>query len=71
MYDLPGRFLVDNLIKRYSIGSQSAAMKKEKDGSLVVYFQHSSPGKDKEGNWLPTPDGRFFLCCAFTAPVKM
>ena len=43
-------------------------MKKEKDGSLIVYFQKSSPGKEKEGNWLPTPDGPFFCVLRIYGP---
>jgi hypothetical protein len=31
------------------------------DGSLDIYLQATSPGKDKESNWLPTPLGRFNL----------
>jgi hypothetical protein len=31
------------------------------DGSLTLYFQHDSPGKDKEPNWLPSPEGSFLL----------
>jgi hypothetical protein len=31
------------------------------DGSLTLYFQHESPGKDKEANWLPAPTGDFLL----------
>lgn len=31
------------------------------DGSLTLYFQHESPGKDKEANWLPAPAGDFLL----------
>ena len=31
------------------------------DGSLTLYVQVKSPGKDKESNWLPAPDGDFSL----------
>lgn len=31
------------------------------DGSLTLYFQHESPGADKEANWLPAPEGPFLL----------
>ena len=60
MYDLPGRFLVANPIHRYSIGSQTPGLKKAADGSLTIYVQKDSPGKDKEGNWLPAPNAAFF-----------
>jgi hypothetical protein len=31
------------------------------DGSLTLYFQNDSPGKNKEANWLPAPKGDFLL----------
>ncbi len=31
------------------------------DGSLTLYVQHESPGKDKEANWLPAPADKFIL----------
>jgi len=34
-------------------------LKTNADGSTTLYFQHESPGKDKEVNWLPAPQGDF------------
>jgi hypothetical protein len=31
------------------------------DGSLTLYAGATSPGKDKESNWLPAPSGPFSL----------
>ena len=60
MYKLPQRWLVDNPINRYSIGSATPGLQKAADGSITIYFQAKSPGKDKESNWLPAPDGPFW-----------
>jgi len=60
MYSLPQRLLVDNPINRYSIGSPTPELKKNKDGSITIYFQAESPGEDQEGNWLPAPNGPFW-----------
>ena len=30
------------------------------NGGLTIYIQKDSPGKDKEANWLPAPDGPFW-----------
>lgn len=54
----PDELLVDNPINRYVLGDRSP-MKFNADGSLDIYIQHERPGKDKEANWLPAPDGPF------------
>ncbi len=60
MYGLDAN-LVDNPIDRYSIGDRSPGLKYSADGSLTLYMQHESPGKDLESNWLPAPDGNFYV----------
>jgi len=47
-------FFTDNPIDRYAIGDRDE-LKFNDDGSLTLYIQRESPGKDKEGNWLPAP----------------
>ena len=70
MYKLPQRWLVDNPIDRYSIGSATPGLTKAKDGSITIYFQAKSPGKDKESNWLPAPDGPFWPILRTYGPGK-
>lgn len=57
MYDSEG-FMVANSINRNTIGDRSN-LKVNPDGSIDIYFQNESPGKDKESNWLPAPKGEF------------
>ena len=62
MYDGKNQLLVKNPIGRYLINSPMLpGMKKNRDGSLTLYIQKDSPGKDKESNWLPAPDGPIYL----------
>ena len=51
-----------NSLKRYSLGTKSKSfMKYNRDGSLTLYFGATSPGKGKETNWVPAPEGMFSL----------
>ena len=59
MYDAE-YFFVDNPLNRYTL-SQRNALKTNPDGSVDLYIQHESPGKDKESNWLPAPADQFIL----------
>jgi hypothetical protein len=62
MYDGRTQLLIENPINRYLINSPMLrGLKKNPDGSLTIYVQKDSPGKDKESNWLPAPDGPMFV----------
>ncbi len=52
MYDADG-FPVVNPRNRYAIGDRDE-LAYNSDGSLEIYVQPESPGKDKETNWLPS-----------------
>jgi hypothetical protein len=45
-------------------------LKKNEDGSLTIYIQKDSPGKDKESNWLPAPDGPIYVVMRLYWPKK-
>jgi len=53
MYD-PQGFYVPNALNRYNVAAWMP-LKYNADGSLDLYIQASSPGADKEANWLPAP----------------
>ena len=68
MYDLKTRLLVDNPINRYAIGDRTEGLQYGPDGSLTIYVQKDSPGKDKESNWLPAPDGPMSIISRMYGP---
>lgn len=53
--------MVDNPIERYSIGDRTKGIKYNDDGSLTIYVQNEKPEGDKKANWLPAPEGPFYL----------
>lgn len=59
MYDKE-YFLVPNPINRQNVSSRTK-FKTNPDGSVDIYVQNESPGKDKETNWLPSPKEEFVL----------
>jgi hypothetical protein len=58
---------VANVLNRFA-DSSWMPFKTNADGSLDIYFQNESPGKDKEANWLPAPKGAFNLTMRLYAP---
>jgi hypothetical protein len=60
LYDAE-HFFHANPLNRYSLGTKNKSLKYNADGSLTLYAGNKSPGKDKESNWLPAPNGPFSL----------
>jgi hypothetical protein len=60
MYEEGANF-ADNVIDRYSIGDRTKGLKRDADGGLTIYIQHKKPSDDKVSNWLPAPEGNFFM----------
>ena len=66
LYDADG-FQVGNALNRFAVSSW-VPFKYNADGSLDLYFQYDSPGKDNEANWLPAPKGPFNLTMRLYSP---
>jgi hypothetical protein len=72
MYGLPESLLVANPIDRYLINSPMLPnLKLDPDGGLTLVIQHDSPGKDKESNWLPSPEGPYAMYMRLYWPKKV
>jgi len=71
MYDGKTQLLIENPLNRYLVNSP---MMKQfvfaKDGSLTLYIQKDSPGKELESNWLPAPNGPFYAVLRLYGPDK-
>ena len=61
MYDATSRLMVHNPKNRYSIGDRTPGLARGADGSLVIHIQAESPGAAAHSNWLPAPEGDFYL----------
>jgi hypothetical protein len=68
MYDTAEGLLVENPINRYAISNQTPGLKYGADGSLSVVLQHDSPGPGQESNWLPAPQGPFYVVLRVYGP---
>jgi hypothetical protein len=68
MYDTDF-FFVPNPINRYDLAQRDRLITNQ-DGSVDMYLQAESPGKDKEANWLPAPSGKFALVMRIYSPLN-
>ena len=59
MYEIDkGWWFVPNALNKFTVSPRNN-LKSNADGSTTLHFQHESPGKDNEANWLPAPQGDF------------
>jgi hypothetical protein len=62
LYGLPHSLLVENSLDRYLINSTMVDdLVRDADGGITINIQNASPGKAREPNWLPSPEGPFFV----------
>jgi hypothetical protein len=61
------QLLVANSLERYAIGDRDKPPLNP-DGSMDIFIQHDSPGKDKESNWLPAPKDNFTVILRIYSP---
>lgn len=62
LYKMPESLLYANPLNRYLINSSMLPeLKRDPDGGITLHVQNESPGKEREPNWLPAPDGPFFV----------
>jgi len=69
LYDGKTQLFIENRLDRYLLNStMMEQLRLEADGSLVFYIQKDSPGNKLEGNWLPAPDGPFYMVMRLYGP---
>ena len=56
-----GLLFEPNTLNRFSVGTKNKSLKYGANGSLTIYVQNDSPGKENESNWLPAPRDEFSL----------
>jgi hypothetical protein len=71
MYDGKTQLFIDNPLDRYLLSSVMLdQLRKADDGSLVLHIGKDSPGQDLESNWLPAPDGPFYMVMRLYGPKQ-
>ena len=69
MYDGKTQLFIHNSLDKYLLNSTTMdQFVKQEDGSITFYIQKDSPGKDKEANWLPAPDGPLYMVMRLYGP---
>ncbi len=69
-YDADNNFLMPNAIDRFGIGTKTADLVYDDDGSLLIHIASEAPADPKlRANWLPVGKRPFFLVARIYAPL--
>ena len=69
MYDGQTQLFIHNPLERYLLNTpMKMQFILEDDESAIFYIQKDSPGEEKEANWLPAPDGPFYMVLRLYGP---
>jgi hypothetical protein len=68
VYDAATKMLVENPIRRYKLGTDTQGLQVRVDGSFEVLLQHAKPDGEFAANWLPTPEGPFYMILRLYQP---
>lgn len=68
VYNAGDKMLVDNPIARYKLGSDTQGLKVRADGSFEVPLQADKPAGEFAANWLPAPEGPFYMILRLYQP---
>ncbi|WP_432463369.1 DUF1254 domain-containing protein [Agarivorans sp. QJM3NY_33] len=69
VYDAQTKMLVENSIHRYSISNLNQ-LNKNPNGSFQLQLSHKKPTDGQLANWLPLPEGRFYVLARLYIPSK-
>jgi hypothetical protein len=69
LYELPSSLLSANRLNRYLINAPMLpSLRRDADGGVTLHVRHQSPGPELESNWLPAPNGPFFMVLRLYLP---
>ena len=61
-------YLVDNPIDRHAVNERMPGLVKKANGDIEIRIQHGKPPGDEAVNWLPAPEGSFYLMMRLYIP---
>jgi hypothetical protein len=68
MYDANNKLFVKNRLNRYKISKDMKGFVKKADGTFEITISHAEPASTD--NWLPAPDGAFYMILRFYQPTE-